>query len=133
MSNTALIIALQLVIIILLCEPRERRQQTVRVLSGIFVACIIVRYAAPAVIGFLVEIFQPIVEKIGWAYSLCALVGIGYVIALLVAWRRDAKENRAIRSGSQVAFDKRVEEYVRDHKYSRERAVAVTTSIRDGK
>ena len=133
MSNTAAIIALQLVIIILLCEPLKQRQQTVRVLSAIFFVGVIVRYAAPAVIGFLVETFQPIVEKIGWPYFLCALVGIGYVVALLLAWRRDAKENRAIRSGSQVAFDKRVEEYVRDHKYSRERAVAVTTSIRDGK
>ena len=133
MSNTAAIIALQLVIIILLCEPLKQRQQTVRVLSAIFFVGIIVRYAAPAVIGFLVETFQPLVEKIGWPYFLCALGGIGYIVALCVAWRRDAKENKAIRSGSQEAFDKRVEEYVRDHKYSRERALAVTTSIRDGK
>ena len=133
MSNTAAIIALQLVIIILLCEPRGRRQKTVRVLSAIFFVGIIVRYAAPAVIGFLVETFQPVVEKIGWPYFMCALVGFGYIVALCLAWRRDAKENKAIRSGSQEAFDKRVEEYVRDHKYSRERAIAVTTSIRDGK
>jgi hypothetical protein len=83
--------------------------------------------------GFLVETFQPVVEKIGWPYFLFALAVLGYIIALFLAWRRDAKENKAIRSGSQVAFNKRVEEYVRDHKYSRERAIEVTTSIRDDK
>lgn len=133
MSLLALIIVLQLVVIILLCEPQRRRPQTVRVLSAIFFVCVIIRYAAPAVVGLLAEVFQPIVEKIGWLYFLCALVALGYVIALFVAWWRDARENRAIRSGSQDAFDKRVEEYVQDHQYSRERAIAITTRIRDGK
>lgn len=133
MSSTALIIGLQVAVIILLCEPQERRSHTVKVLSAIFLVCVIVRHAAPAVVGFLVATFQPIVEKIGWTYCLCALVGLGYIIALFVAWGLDTKENRAIRSGSQEAFDKRVREYVRDRKYSREQAIAVTTSIRDGK
>jgi preprotein translocase subunit YajC len=133
LSATAFIIVLQIVIVILLCEPRERRQQTVRVLTGIFFLCVLIRYAAPAAMGFLVETFQPVVEKIGWPYFLFALAVLGYIIALFLAWRRDAKENKAIRSGSQVAFNKRVEDYVRDHKYSRERAIEVTTSIRDDK
>jgi hypothetical protein len=132
-STTELIVVLQLVVIFLLCEPQARRARTVRVFTMIALGLIILRYAAPAVVGFLLDIFQPIIQKIGWVYFLCSIVGLGYLIALCVAWWRDAKENRAIRSGSQQAFDKRVEEYIRDHKYSRERAIAVTTGIRDGK
>jgi hypothetical protein len=43
------------------------------------------------------------------------------IIALLAAWRSDHKANQAIKAGSQVHFDMRVETLMRDQKYSREK------------
>ncbi len=133
MSNTEWVIMLQLGIIALLCEPQERRPRLVRVFAIIVAGVFIIQHVAPAVFGFLLEVFDPVIRKIGWVYSLCILVGIGYIIALGVGFWMDAKNNRAIRAGSQEAFDRRVATYMRSHRYSREDAIAATAKIRDEK
>jgi hypothetical protein len=55
------------------------------------------------------------------------------IIALLAAWRSDHKDNQAIKAGSQVHFDMRVETLMRDQKYSREKLLKQpATRIPDG-
>jgi hypothetical protein len=58
---------------------------------------------------------------------------LAYSAALVFAYQIDAKQNRAIRAGSKEAFDKRVNDLMRDQHYSLEDATAAAAKVRDRK
>ena len=65
--------------------------------------------------------------------KLMITAGTAYLVWLVVARWLDAKENRAIRAGSEGAFNKRVEYYVSKLDYSPEDALEATERIKNGK
>jgi hypothetical protein len=97
------------------------------------IVCAAVYYLIPAALGFLYEAVGPIKEKYGWSGLFFLTVVIGYAIALVFAYRIGAKQNRAIRAGSKEAFDKRVNDLMRDQHYSLDDATAAAAKVRDEK
>jgi hypothetical protein len=127
------IIALLVLIVILLCAPQRHRAAVAKKYVSTAAICLLLYLFGDDIIALIVTAATFCVEHLGKAgcfYLACALAFLA-----LIAWAgtQDFRENREIRRGSVIAFNARVEAYVRDHKYSREKAIEITTGIRDGK
>src|ERR1039457_3011026 len=132
-STLEVVACLQLVIILLLLEPQERRKKVLAWMLPFGVVCAAFYYLFPAALGLLYEVVSPIKERFGWL-GLFTIAGLlAYSAALVFAYQIDAKQNRAIRAGSKEAFDKRVNDLMRDKHYSLEDATAAAAKVRDRK
>lgn len=138
-TGIAVVIVLLVAIVLLLLEKPKDRARTV----GRFFIGLVVAYGAFKALPFAAALFGWLIVTVrgfGWQPSLrsgaVAAIIIVPTIALLAVARMlglDSRDNRAIRNGSQEAFDRRVEDYVRVAGYSRDKAMATTERIRDGK
>jgi hypothetical protein len=127
------IAGLQLVVIILVCVPQRRRLFALGGIGALGVVYLAVRRLAPAALGLLYEEVRPAITRYG-EFNLVMLAGVlVFAIILLIAYRMDTKQNRAIRAGSQEAFDQYVDDLIRKKHVSLEEATAAATRIRDGK
>jgi hypothetical protein len=133
MGPLRVIAGLQLMVIILLCVPQRRRPI---VLGGIIVfgvVGLVLRRMASAGLGVFYESVRPVIVRFG-EFHLILLAGVLIFAALLVlAYRMDTKQKRAIRAGSTEAFDQYVINLVGKKHCSLEEATAAATRIRDGK
>ena len=133
MNTLEVVAVLQLVIILLLLEPQRRRRRALGAIIGVGAVCVAIYYLGPSAIGLLYEAVSPIKEKYGWSGLFIFIAVIVYVIALVIAFWIGAKQNREIRAGSKDAFDKRINDLMRDQHYSLEDATAAVVKIRDEK
>lgn len=126
--------ALLVIIVILLCVPVKRRVKLLERIA-IITACVwVVYYVGPTVLGLVVFGYQYVSEHLGWPITLCIIAGVVFLSMIFFAWRSDRKENEAIRSGSEEAFNRRVETYKSDpYNYDHARAVEAATRIKEGK
>lgn len=128
-----MIAGLQIVIILLLLEPQRRRRGVLVGIIGTGAVFVTIYYLGPGTLGLLYEAVSPIKERFGWL-GLFSLAGLlAYAVAFVIAFRIDAKQNRAIKAGSKEAFDKRVNDLMRDQHYSHEDATAAAAKVRDEK
>jgi len=133
MSSIEEVGILQVVIIVLLCEPQRRRRAELGwiIVAGAVYAAIY--YLGPGLLGLLYEAVEPIVGKIGWV-GLFVLAGVLlYAVSLVLAYRADEKERRAVRARSKEAFDKRVEDLMSSQHLSFEDATAAAARAGDEK
>jgi hypothetical protein len=129
-----LVILLLLVIIELLCVPLKQRSKVLQKIDGIAALVFAAIYIGPTFFGSLVVGYQYVSEHLGWPITLCIVAGAVYLTMFIFAWRSDRKENEAIRSGSEEAFNRRVETYKSDpYNYDHARAVEAATRIKEGK
>jgi hypothetical protein len=127
------ILALLVLIVILLCVPQRHRAAVAKKYASIAAICVFLFLFGDDIIGLIVMAASSCIEhlgKTGCFYLACASV---FLVLLVWAGTQDYRENREIKRGSVSAFNDRVETYVRDHKYSREKAIEITTRIKDGK
>jgi hypothetical protein len=123
-DQLGLAIFLLMLIVGLLCVPFKRRKE------------LAITWVAIAIIGYLIDkyvsvVATPVVEIFRWM-GLGWCLGLASVVMVIVLWRVDSKENRAIREGSAVAYDRRVATLMRERKYSREKAIEAVERIKAG-
>jgi hypothetical protein len=136
MTTAGGVVLLLIAIVILLCEKQEDRSRVMGrlVLLGILGAA--VYYIGPVLGSVVLLAISPLVSRVGWIWAVLILVNIplwlwffGYLIR--AGWL-DTKENRAIRAGSNEAFDKRIQEYM-SLGYTHEKAIEAALRVRDSK
>ncbi len=133
MSTLDVVACLQVVIILLLIEPQERRKSVLGWLFPLGAACVAVWYLSSTVFGLLFEAIRPIKERFGWSSLFIIAVALVYAVSLVFAYLIDAKQNRNIKAGSKEAFNNRVAYLMHDRHYSNEDAIAAVTKLRDEK
>ncbi len=101
MSSLEEVGILQVVIILLLCEPQRRRRAALGWMIVTGAVCAAIYYLGPGLSGLLYEAVEPIVGKFGWLGLFFFTAVLAYVVALFVAYRLDTKQSRAIRAGSK--------------------------------
>jgi hypothetical protein len=97
------------------------------------IVCTAVFYLGPVVLGLLFEAVSTLKEKYGGSGLLVTLSIVGIVLVMVFASVVDTRQNRAIRAGSKIAFDKRVKDLMRDQHYSLEDATTAAAKVRDEK
>jgi hypothetical protein len=128
MDKTSLAIALLVVIILLLCAPQTERPRAlgrIAVFAGIGLAVY-------GIVPILLALWFGAISRYGGPTVFVAVLFIASIPLLYFGVRQDFRENREIRSGSQEAFDARVNVYITKCGYNHERAVEATLRIRDG-
>lgn len=138
-TGIGVVIALLLAIVLLLVERQKDRARTLGKMLMVAVLAYVL-YEVWPVIAELTALLFARVKSVGWPAALRFLSiagGISFVVfaafgIATILWL-DGKDNRAIRAGSQEAFDRRVQDYVQTFGYSREEAIETTARIRDGK
>jgi MFS family permease len=137
MTTLDVVACLQLVIILLLIEPQRRRRATLGGIIGTGAICAAVYaaiyYLGPPLVGTLYETISSFKEEYGWSGLFVTTSIVVIVVVMVFASRVDLRQNRAIRAGSKEAFDKRVNDLMRDLHYSLEDATAAAIRIRDEK
>ena len=138
-TGIAIVIVLLVAIVLLLVERQEERPRALgrMVLGGLLAYALYELW--PFVVG-LVGLLFVTARRVGWHTTLRFVSVAGgislAVLAVFVIGRMfwlDGKDNRAIRGGSEEAFERRVKDYVQIFGYSREKAIETTAKIRDGK
>ena len=126
------IFVLLILIVILLCVPQRQRATAAKEYVSVAALLLFFHRFGEDIIAVIVMAGAFCVGHLGKTGSLCSaclLVFIGFVVW---AAKKDFRENREIRGGSVSAFNARVETYVRAGR-TREKAIEITTRIRDGK
>lgn len=138
-TGIAVVIVMLAMIVLLLVERQEDRPRTLGRMLLVAVLAYFLCEASPFVAG-LIALTVTKVKNIGWPATLRFLsfaggisLAVFAVLGIAIILWLDGKDNRAIRAGSQEAFDRRVKEYVQTFGYSREKAIETTTRIRDSK
>src|ERR1035441_8699848 len=133
MGPLRVIAGLQLVVIILVCVPQRRRLFALGGIGALGVVGLVVRRLASEAVGEFYESVRPTLARYG-EFNLILLAGVlVFAVILLIAYRMDTKQNRAIRAGSKEAFDRFVDDLILKKHFSLEEATAAATRIRDGK
>jgi len=133
MGPLRVIAGLQLVVIILVCVPQRRRLVALGGIGALGVVYLVIRRLFPVALGLLYEEVRPALARYG-EFHLILLAGVlVFAVILLIAYRMDTKQNRAIRAGSKEAFDLFVDDLVLKKHFSLEEATAAAIRIRDGK
>src|ERR1039458_9264971 len=105
MGPLRVIAGLQLVVIILVCVPQRRRLVALGGIGALGVVGLVVRRLASAALAEFYESARPVLVRFGEFNLILLAGGIVFAILLLIAYRMDTKQNRAIRAGSKEAFD----------------------------
>ena len=124
-----MVVLLLVVIVVLLCFSQADRGDVLAVWVGVGILGTAIYYVGPIILALVFLSGQ----RFGWLATLGIAEVVVFVGVLLVAALLDAKHNRAVRAGSQEAFKRRIEDYVRVFGYSREKAIETATRFRNGK
>jgi hypothetical protein len=133
MGPLRVIAGLQLVVIILLCVPQRRRLFALGGIGALGVVGLVVRRLASEALAEFYESVRPVLVRFGEFNLILLAGGIVFAILLLIAYRTDTKQYRAIRAGSKESFDRYVDELIVKKHLNLEEATAAATRIRDGK
>jgi hypothetical protein len=127
------IAAIQVVILLLLCIPQKRRPIALGAIVVLGAAFLAFRRLRPIVSELFSGAIRQLVVKFGEFHLILAASVLVFAILLVVAYRMDTRQIRAIRAGSRQAFDQYVNDLIRKKHYNLEEATAAVIQIRDGK
>jgi hypothetical protein len=129
-----IVVVLLAVAILLICLPQERRAPAAGRMVLYAAAGLAVYYLVPILFGLLWTSVEFFFAHLALAGATMMAVFVSGLVGTL-GWLRwqDVRDNRAIRSGSLEAFEKRVHFLEYNLSYSHSDALRVTTSLRDGK
>ncbi|MBN9615614.1 MAG: hypothetical protein BGO25_02645 [Acidobacteriales bacterium 59-55] len=128
------VIVLLLVIVVLLCVPVSQRRKAVSNVVWLGVIGLVLYNVLPLLLELTVVGFSWGARLLHAPLTFAVVAGIIFLVYCVFAWHSDQKENAAIRSGSDSAFNRRVEILKSGSlKYSHDQAVEAVKRLRDEK